>query len=56
MIIIGIYILVASETTAKQLDNEKDARPIAYGAMLVECALTLIAVCAVGYIWRDYSA
>ncbi|MBC5995326.1 carbon starvation protein A [Romboutsia ilealis] len=51
----GFHSLVASGTTAKQLDNEKDARPIAYGAMLVECALALIAVCAVGYIWKDYS-
>lgn len=29
---------------------------IACGAMLVECALALIAVCAVRYIWKDYSA
>lgn len=29
---------------------------IACGAMLVECALALIAVCAVGYIRKDYSA
>ena len=29
---------------------------IACGAMLVECALALIAVCSVRYIWKDYSA
>lgn len=52
----GFHSLVASGTTAKQLNNEKDARPIAYGAMLVECALALIAVCAVGYVWKDYAA
>ena len=30
----GFHSLVSSGTTAKQLDNEKDAKPIAYGAML----------------------
>ena len=52
----GFHSLVASGTTAKQLNSEKDARPIAYGSMLVECALAVIAVCAVGYIWKDYAA
>ncbi|SCG98924.1 carbon starvation CstA family protein [Romboutsia sp. Marseille-P6047] len=51
----GFHSLVASGTTAKQLDKEADARPIAYGSMLIECALALISVCAVGYIWKDYS-
>ena len=52
----GFHSLVASGTTAKQIDSEKDARPIAYGSMLVECALAVISVCAVGYIWKDYAA
>ena len=43
----GFHSLVGSGTTAKQLDQEKDAKPIAYGGMLIECALALIAVCAV---------
>ena len=30
----GFHSLVGSGTTAKQLDNERDARPIAYGGML----------------------
>ena len=51
----GFHSLVASGTTAKQLDNEKNARPIAYGSMLIECALALISICAVGYIWHDYA-
>jgi carbon starvation protein len=51
----GFHSLVGSGTTAKQLDQEKDAKPIAYGGMLIECALALIAVCAVGYIWTNYS-
>ena len=50
----GFHSLVGSGTTAKQLDNERDARPIAYGGMLIECALALISLCAVGYIWKEY--
>ncbi|MDO5381348.1 MAG: carbon starvation protein A [Eubacteriales bacterium] len=50
----GFHSLVASGTTAKQLDKEKDAKPIAYGAMLIECALAVISLCAVGYVWKDY--
>ncbi len=50
----GFHSLVGSGTTAKQLDKESDARPIAYGGMLIECALALISLCAVGYIWKDY--
>lgn len=52
----GFHSLVGSGTTAKQLDNEKDARPIAYGGMLIECALALISLCAVGYVWQRYAA
>ena len=51
----GFHSLVGSGTTAKQLDQEKDAKPIAYGGMLIECALALISVCAVGYIWTQYA-
>ena len=50
----GFHSLVGSGTTAKQLDHERDAKPIAYGGMLIECALALISLCAVGYIWNDY--
>ena len=50
----GFHSLVGSGTTAKQLDNERDARPITYGGMLIECALALISLCAVGYIWKEY--
>ena len=52
----GFHSLVGSGTTAKQLDNEKHALPIAYGGMLIECALALISLCAVGYVWNNYSA
>ena len=52
----GFHSLVGSGTTAKQLDHERDAKPIAYGGMLIECALALISLCAVGYVWADYVA
>lgn len=52
----GFHSLVGSGTTAKQLDNERDARPIAYGGMLIECALAIISLCAVGFIWANYAS
>ncbi|HIA38272.1 MAG TPA: carbon starvation protein A [Planctomycetes bacterium] len=42
----GFHSLVASGTTARQLDNETHARPIAYGGMIAESLLGLIAVLA----------
>ncbi len=33
----------------------KNARPIAYGGMLIECALAIVSLCAVGYIWSRYA-
>ena len=51
----GFHSLVASGTTAKQLDRERDAKPIAYGGMLIECGLALTSVCTVGYIWTQYA-
>ena len=52
----GFHSLVGSGTTAKQLNNEKDAQPIAYGGMLIECALAIISLCAVGYILAYYAS
>ena len=52
----GFHSLVGSGTTAKQLNREQDARPIAYGGMLIESALAIIALCAVAYIWKDYAS
>ena len=51
----GFHSLVGSGTTAKQLNNERDAKPIAYGGMLIESALAIISLCAVGYIWNSYA-
>ncbi|HCQ74676.1 MAG TPA: carbon starvation protein A [Clostridiales bacterium] len=51
----GFHSLVGSGTTAKQLNREQDAQPIAYGGMLIESALAIISLCAVAYIWKDYA-
>lgn len=50
----GFHSLVSSGTTSKQLDKEKDALPIAYGSMLIECVVAIISVCAVAFIWKEY--
>lgn len=42
----GFHSLVASGTTARQLDKETHARPIGYGGMVAESLLGLIAVLA----------
>lgn len=42
----GFHSLVASGTTARQLDKETHARPIGYGGMIAESLLGLIAVLA----------
>lgn len=47
----GFHSLVSSGTTAKQLDNEKNARPVAYGSMLIECFVAVISLCAIGFVW-----
>jgi carbon starvation protein len=46
----GFHSLVSSGTTAKQLDNENDAKVIGYGGMLIECCLAVISLIAVGYL------
>jgi carbon starvation protein len=43
----GFHAIVSSGTTAKQLDSERHARPVAYGGMLLEGLLALLAVGAV---------
>ncbi|MBQ3796488.1 MAG: carbon starvation protein A [Butyrivibrio sp.] len=47
----GFHSLVSSGTSAKQLDNEKNARPVAYGSMLIECLVAVISLCAIGFVW-----
>ena len=44
----GFHSLVASGTTAKQLASERHVRPVAYGGMLLEGVLAILALLAVG--------
>lgn len=53
----GFHSLVASGTTSKQLDQLKHAKPIAFGGMLIESFLAILAVGAVAVLSReDYTA
>ena len=47
----GFHSLIGSGTTSKQLDSEKDAKVIGYGAMIVESALAIIALIAMGVVF-----
>jgi len=48
----GFHSIIASGTTAKQLDKESHARPIGYGAMLIEGLVATIAIATVTLIAR----
>ncbi len=52
----GFHSLVSSGTTSKQLDKETDAKPIAYGGMLLECVLAILTLCAVAYSYKSTAA
>ncbi len=43
----GFHGIVASGTTAKQLARERDARPVGYGAMLLEALVAVLALATV---------
>ncbi|NLW03149.1 MAG: carbon starvation protein A [Clostridiaceae bacterium] len=43
----GFHSLVSSGTTAKQIDNEKDIKPVGYGAMLIEGMVAVLALLAI---------
>lgn len=47
----GFHSLVASGTTSKQLSSERDARLVGFGSMLIESALGIASLIAVGYIF-----
>jgi carbon starvation protein len=49
----GFHSLVGSGTSSKQIDNEKDAKLIGYGGMLIECVLAVIALITAAYIGGD---
>lgn len=52
----GFHCLVSSGTSAKQLGNEKDARPVGYNAMLLESllAVAVILTLLLGLDWESY--
>ncbi|MBR2737356.1 MAG: carbon starvation protein A [Lachnospiraceae bacterium] len=52
----GFHSLIATGTSSKQLSNEKHAKTIGYGSMLIESALGVISLIAVGMISTGYSA
>jgi len=43
----GTHAIIASGTTSKQLANESHMRPVAYGGMLLEGVLAIVAVIAI---------
>lgn len=51
----GFHSLIATGTSSKQLDNEKNAKPIAYGSMLIESALGIVALVALGMVYDKYT-
>ena len=52
----GFHSLIATGTSSKQLSNEAHAKPIAYGSMLIESALGIISLIAVGMISTGYTS
>lgn len=44
---------MASGTTSKQLSSERDARLVGFGSMLIESALGIASLIAVGYIFTQ---
>ncbi len=43
----GFHSLIASGTTSKQLKSESDAKPVGYGAMLLEAMVAIVSLCCV---------
>ena len=52
----GFHSLISTGTSSKQLDNEKNAKAIGYGSMLIESALGIISLIAVGMVFEKYKA
>ena len=51
----GFHSLISSGTSSKQIANEADAKPIGYGSMLIESALGVISLIAVGMVFTKYT-
>lgn len=52
----GFHSLVASGTTAKQLNVESDAKPVAFGGMLIETFLAILALITAAILSPDVFA
>ena len=52
----GFHSLIATGTSSKQISNEAHAKPIGYGSMLIESALGIISLIAVGMVFSKYTA
>ena len=48
----GFHSLIGSGTTSKQLNSEKDAKVIGYGAMIIESGLAIMSLLAVAVIFN----
>jgi carbon starvation protein len=49
----GFHALVSSGTTSKQLAKESDAKPVAYGSMLLEGMVAIVSIACVMILSRD---
>ena len=47
----GFHSLVGSGTSSKQINSEKDAKIIGYGAMIIECVLAILSILAAATVW-----
>ena len=52
----GFHSLISTGTSSKQLASEAHAKPIGYGSMLIESALGVISLIAVGMVFDKYTA
>lgn len=52
----GFHSLISSGTSSKQINNEKDAQIIGYGSMIVESALGVISLIAIGVVYNKVMA
>lgn len=52
----GFHSLIATGTSSKQLANEKQLKAIGYGSMLIESALGIVSLIAVGMVYTKYTS
>ena len=52
----GFHSLISTGTSSKQLDSESHAKAIGYGSMLIESALGVISLIAVGMVFDKFTA